>query len=68
VSNPDRRAASRPLDPSTCPDCHAIAGPAVLRTPSAIYFHCSRCSRLWSIQKPVDTQINESGDSDPLTS
>ena len=50
----DRRAASRPLNPSTCPDCHVIAGAAVLRTERAVYFHCSRCGRLWSIPKPLN--------------
>jgi hypothetical protein len=53
VRKPDRRAPSRPLDPSTCPDCHAIATPAVLRTDVAVYFHCAWCGRLWSIQKPA---------------
>jgi hypothetical protein len=60
---PDRRADSRPLDPLTCPDCHAIAEPAVLRTPSAVYYHCSRCRRLWSIPKPIDIPT-ESSDAD----
>jgi len=49
---PDRRQPSRPLDPSTCPECHAIAGPAVVRTPAAVYFRCPRCAFVWSIPKP----------------
>jgi hypothetical protein len=58
MKKPDRRASNRPLDPSTCPDCHAIAGPAVLRTETAVYFHCTRCSRLWSIPKPAKPKID----------
>ena len=29
VPKPDRRSPSRPLDPSTCPECHALATPAL---------------------------------------
>jgi hypothetical protein len=36
----------------------------VLRTDLAVYYHCSRCGRLWSIRKPVDTGLSES-DLDP---
>ena len=36
VPKPDRRADSRPLDPSNCPDCHAIVGAAVLRTDTCL--------------------------------
>lgn len=49
---PDRRSESRPLDPSTCPECHAIAGPAVVRTPTAVYFRCDVCAHVWSLKKP----------------
>ena len=29
VPKPDRRSPSRPLDPSTCPECHSLATPAL---------------------------------------
>ncbi len=58
VPKPDRRSPSRPLDPSTCPECHALATPALFRTDTAVYYHCARCAYLWSIQKPVQTISN----------
>ena len=65
VSKPDRRADSPPLDPSTCPDCHAIVGAAVLRTDTAVHYRCTRCSRMWSIQKPIRAAREYSPDTDP---
>jgi hypothetical protein len=58
VPKPDRRSPSRPLDPSTCPECHALATPALFRTDTAVYYHCARCAYLWSIQKPVQAISN----------
>jgi len=58
VPKPDRRSPSRPLDPSTCPECHALATPALFRTDTAVYYHCGRCAYLWCIQKPVQTINN----------
>ena len=55
---PDRRSPSRPLDPSTCPECHALATPALFRTDTAVYYHCGRCAYLWCILKPVQTISN----------
>ena len=34
----------------------------MLRSDSAVYDHCSRCRRLWSIRKPIDTKITQSRD------
>ena len=58
VPKPDRRSPFRPLDPSTCPECHALATPALFRTDTAVYYHCGRCAYLWCIQKPVQTIHN----------
>ena len=58
VPKPDRRSPSRPLDPSTCPECHALATSALFRTDTAVYYHCGRCAYLWCIQKPVQTINN----------
>jgi hypothetical protein len=61
VPKPDRRSPSRPLDPSTCPECLALATPALFRTDTAVYYHCARCAYLWCIQKPAPT-INSVAD------
>jgi len=55
VPKPDRRSLSRPSDPSTCPECLALATPALFRTDTAVYYHCACCAYLWCIQKPAPT-------------
>jgi hypothetical protein len=55
VPKPDGRSPSRPLDPSTCPECVALATPALFRTDTAVYYHCARCAYLWCIQKAAPT-------------
>jgi hypothetical protein len=58
IDKPERRASSRPVDPSTCPECQALATPALFRTDTAVYYHCARCANLWCIQKPMPTINN----------
>ena len=55
VPKPDRRSPSRPLDPSTCPECLALATPTLFRTDAAVYYHCAHCAYLWCIQKRAPT-------------
>ena len=42
VPKPDRRSPSRPLDPSTCPECLALATPTLFRTDAARISGASR--------------------------
>jgi Zn ribbon nucleic-acid-binding protein len=60
VKKHDRRAASRQLDPSTCPECHERATHALFRTDTAVYYHCANCAHLWYTQKPVAPTVSDS--------
>ena len=61
VPKPDRRSPSRPLDPSTCPECHALATPALFRTDTAVYDHCARCAYLWCYSEAGPNDQQRSG-------